>query len=45
MSLGIWVLVGALVVGVVLSALKAWIDGRFRGKVEDVERVSAAEIG
>lgn len=44
-SLGIWVLVGAVVAGVVLSALKAWADGRFRGKAEDVERVSAAEVG
>lgn len=41
-----WVLVGALAAGVVLSALKAWVDGRFRGKSEDdVERVTAAEVG
>ncbi|WUJ74824.1 thioredoxin family protein [Kribbella soli] len=46
MSLGVWVLVGALAAGVVLSALKAWVDGRFRGKSEDdVERVTAAEVG
>ena len=45
MSLGIWVLVGAVGVGVLLSVLKTWVDGRFRGKVEDVERVSAAEVG
>jgi thiol-disulfide isomerase/thioredoxin len=45
-SLGLWVLVAALAVGVVLSALKAWVDGRFRGKSEDdVERVTAAELG
>lgn len=44
-SLGIWVLVGAVGVGVLLSLLKTWVDGRFRGKVEDVERVSAAEVG
>jgi thiol-disulfide isomerase/thioredoxin len=46
-SLGLWVLGAAIIVGVVLSALKAWIDGRFRGKVQDddVERVSAAEVG
>jgi thiol-disulfide isomerase/thioredoxin len=34
---------------VVLSVLKAWVDGRFRGKsvdsVDDVERVTAAELG
>jgi thiol-disulfide isomerase/thioredoxin len=42
----LWVLAGALVAGVVLSVLKTWIDGRFRGKAEvDVERVSAAEVG
>ena len=30
----------------VLSVLKAWVDGRFRGKGEDdVERVTAAELG
>ena len=41
-----WVLVAAVVVGVLLSALKAWVDGRFRGKSEDdVERVTAAEVG
>ncbi|NUR96227.1 MAG: thioredoxin family protein [Kribbellaceae bacterium] len=46
MSLGLWVLAGAVVAGVVLSVLKAWIDGRFRGKSEDdVERVTAAEVG
>ncbi|WP_130446286.1 TlpA family protein disulfide reductase [Kribbella rubisoli] len=46
MSLGVWVLVGAVAAGVVLSALKAWVDGRFRGKSEDdVERVTAAEVG
>ena len=46
MSLGVWVLVAAVVVGVVLSALKAWVDGRFRGKSEDdVERVTASEVG
>jgi thiol-disulfide isomerase/thioredoxin len=45
-SLGVWVLVGAVAAGVVLSALKAWVDGRFRGKSEDdVERVTAAEVG
>ena len=39
-------LVGAVAVGVVLSALKAWVDGRFRGKSEDdVERVTASEVG
>ena len=43
--MGLWVLVGAVGVGVVLSALKAWGDGRFREKVRDVERVSAAEVG
>jgi thiol-disulfide isomerase/thioredoxin len=42
----VWVLVGAVAAGVVLSALKAWVDGRFRGKSEDdVERVTAAEVG
>ena len=44
-SLGVWVLVGAVGAGVVLSALKAWVDGRFRGKGDDVERVSAPELG
>jgi thiol-disulfide isomerase/thioredoxin len=45
-SLGLWVLVGAVVAGVLLSVLKAWVDGRFRGKsVDDVERVTAAEVG
>ncbi|MER7244577.1 thioredoxin family protein [Kribbella sp. NPDC000426] len=45
-SLGVWVLVGAVAAGVVLSVLKAWVDGRFRGKSEDdVERVTAAEVG
>lgn len=45
-SLGLWVLVGAVVAGVVLSVLKAWVDGRFRGKSEDdVERVTAGEVG
>jgi thiol-disulfide isomerase/thioredoxin len=35
-----------VVVGVVLSVLKAWVDGRFRGKSEDdVERVTAGEVG
>ena len=43
--MGLWVLVGAVSVGVVLSVLKAWVDGRFREKVRDVERVSAAEVG
>lgn len=38
-------LVGAVSAGVLLSGLKTWVDGRFRGKVEDVERVSAAEVG
>jgi thiol-disulfide isomerase/thioredoxin len=42
----LWVLAGAVVAGVVLSVLKAWVDGRFRGKSEDdVERVTAAELG
>ncbi|MDX2973958.1 thioredoxin family protein [Kribbella solani] len=46
MSLGLWVLAGAVVVGAVLSVLKAWVDGRFRGKSEvGVERVTAAEVG
>ncbi|TDW19098.1 TlpA family protein disulfide reductase [Kribbella kalugense] len=46
MRLGLWVLAGAVVAGVVLSVLKAWVDGRFRGKSEDdVERVTAAELG
>nr|WP_238353219.1 thioredoxin family protein [Kribbella solani] len=41
-----WVLAGAVVVGAVLSVLKAWVDGRFRGKSEvGVERVTAAEVG
>jgi thiol-disulfide isomerase/thioredoxin len=45
-SLGLWVLVAAVVAGVGLSVLKAWVDGRFRGKSEDdVERVTAAELG
>nr|WP_238350622.1 thioredoxin family protein [Kribbella shirazensis] len=44
--MGLWVLAGAVAAGVVLSALKAWVDGRFRGKSEDdVERVTAAELG
>jgi len=45
--MGLWVLAGAIVAGVVLSVLKVWVDGRFRGKVQDddVERVSAAEVG
>jgi thiol-disulfide isomerase/thioredoxin len=35
-----------VVAGVVLSVLKAWVDGRFRGKSEDdVERVTAGEVG
>ena len=38
-------LAGALVAGVVLSVLKSWIDGRFRGKAKDVDRVTAAEVG
>jgi len=42
----LWVLVAAVAAGVVLSVLKAWVDGRFRGKGEDdVERVTAAELG
>ncbi|MFG1910854.1 TlpA family protein disulfide reductase [Kribbella sp. NPDC048928] len=46
MSLGLWVLVGAVVAGVVLSVLKAWVDGRFRRKSEDdVERVTGGEVG
>jgi thiol-disulfide isomerase/thioredoxin len=44
-SLGMWVLAGAVGAGVLLSLLKTWIDGRFREKVRDVERVSAAEVG
>ncbi|MEU4193453.1 thioredoxin family protein [Kribbella sp. NPDC026611] len=45
-SLGAWVLVAAVAAGLVLSVLKAWIDGRFRGKGEDdVERLTAAEVG
>ncbi len=38
-------LAGALVAGVLLSVLKTWIDGRFRQKGSDVERVSAADVG
>ncbi|MEU8224527.1 thioredoxin family protein [Kribbella sp. NPDC048915] len=49
MSLGLWVLVAAVVAGVVLSVLKTWIDGRFRNKggksEDDVERVTSAELG
>ncbi|MFF1817072.1 TlpA family protein disulfide reductase [Kribbella sp. NPDC058245] len=45
MSLGLWVLAGALVAGVVLSVLKSWIDGRFRGKASEVDRISAADVG
>jgi thiol-disulfide isomerase/thioredoxin len=42
----VWVLAAAVAAGVVLSVLKAWVDGRFRGKSEDdVERVTAAELG
>ncbi len=44
-SLGLWVLAGALVAGVLLSVLKTWIDGRFRQKASAVERVSAADVG
>ena len=44
-SLGLWVLAGALVAGVLLSVLKTWIDGRFRQKASDVDRVSAADVG
>jgi thiol-disulfide isomerase/thioredoxin len=44
-SLGLWVLAGALVAGVVLSVLKSWIDGRFRGKASEVDRISAADVG
>jgi thiol-disulfide isomerase/thioredoxin len=45
-SLGLWVLAGAVVAGAVLSGLKIWVDGRFRGRNEDdVERVTAAELG
>jgi thiol-disulfide isomerase/thioredoxin len=55
MSLGMWVLVGAVTAGVVLSLLKSKLDGRFRGtrvvrkvdteQVDSVDRVSAADIG
>ncbi|MGW1346348.1 TlpA family protein disulfide reductase [Kribbella sp. NPDC002412] len=55
MSLGMWVLVGAVAAGVVLSVLKATLDGRFRGthvvrkadaeQVDSMDRVSAADIG
>ena len=55
MSLGMWVLVGAVVAGVVLSLLKSKLDGRFRGtrllrktqvqEVDSVDRVSAADVG
>ncbi|WP_433165652.1 TlpA family protein disulfide reductase [Kribbella sp. CA-247076] len=55
MSLGMWVLVGAVAVGVILSLLKSKLDGRFRGTrqvrrteahdVDSVDRVSAADIG
>lgn len=55
MSLGMWVLVGAVAVGVVLSLLKSKLDGRFRGtrllrktqthEVDSVDRVSAADVG
>ncbi|TDD20498.1 thioredoxin [Kribbella turkmenica] len=55
MSLGMWVLAGAVAAGVVLSLFKAKLDGRFRGtrpvrktarRSEDVDtRVSAADIG
>jgi thiol-disulfide isomerase/thioredoxin len=44
-SLGLWVLAGALVAGVMLSVLKSWIDGRFRGKASEVDRISAADVG
>ncbi len=55
MSLGMWVLVGAVAAGVVLSLFKSRLDGRFRGtwllrktqaqEVDSVDRVSAADIG
>jgi thiol-disulfide isomerase/thioredoxin len=55
MSLGMWVLVGAVVAGGVLSLLKSKLDGRFRGtrllrkteahEVDSVDRVSAADVG
>jgi len=55
MSLGMWVLVGAVAAGVVLSLLKSKFDGRFRGtrllrktqaqEVDSVDRVSAADVG
>jgi thiol-disulfide isomerase/thioredoxin len=55
MSLGMWVLVGAVAAGVVLSLLKSKLDGRFRGtrllrktqaqEVDSVDRVSAADVG
>jgi thiol-disulfide isomerase/thioredoxin len=55
MSLGMWVLVGAVAAGVVLSLLKSALDGRFRGtrllrktqahEVDNVDRVSAADVG
>jgi thiol-disulfide isomerase/thioredoxin len=55
MSLGMWVLVGAVAAGVALSLLKSKLDGRFRGtrllrktqthEVDSVDRVSAADVG
>lgn len=56
MNLGLYVLVGAVVVGVLLSVFKTWFDGRFRGTrvVRNgggdavrvaVDRVSEAELG
>jgi thiol-disulfide isomerase/thioredoxin len=55
MSLGMWVLVGAVAAGIVLSLLKSKLDGRFRGtrllrktqtlEVDSVDRVSAADVG
>jgi thiol-disulfide isomerase/thioredoxin len=55
MSLGMWVLVGAVAASVVLSLLKSKLDGRFRGtrllrktqthEVDSVDRVSAADVG
>jgi thiol-disulfide isomerase/thioredoxin len=56
MSLGMWVLIGAVAAGVVLSLLKSRFDGRFRGTraireveahevADSVERVSAADVG
>lgn len=55
MSLGMWVLVGAVAAGVVLSLFKSKLDGRFRGtrllrktqtrEVDSVDRVSAADVG